>query len=229
MRIRYLKLQNWLLVGIMSLFGLQACHSQKNITIGDKEKQGTSNEPKPENVLYGGPEIDYVPEKNVLIKVVNEENKPDTVAVSQQPKEQTKVTPKPREPEVTVYGVPTVDFAVKGKVVDANGKPIKGLQVVFVNSRIDPDNLPDNEYWREMMKQMSDTTDQKGNFMVRCTDNPWMKQRVLVRDIDGAKNGKFEDQLIDVTFDEIEGSQSISQWKLGEKGAEITVKMKRKK
>ena len=141
-----------------------------------------------------------------------------------------KSQPQPREPQVTVYGVPTVDFAVKGRVVDGKGKPVKGLQVMLVNSEIDTDNLPDSPYWEQQLKRISDTTDAEGNFDVRTSDRPWEKVRVMVTDIDGSKNGNFEKKIVDVDFGDPEPTGgSVSSWKLGVKKAEVTVKVERKK
>jgi len=120
-----------------------------------------------------------------------------------------------------------VDFAVKGRVVDTKGKPIKGLQVMLINSELDPDNLPDTEFWQQRMKSITDTTDADGNFELQTTDRPWEKVRVMVRDIDGKKNGSYDSKLVDVDFGEPEqdGHQPVSAWKLGTKKGEVTVEM----
>lgn len=220
MKIRYLKFKNWLIVTAMSILGLTACRHSKEMAAGDK---GTKEPHRiDENVLvpmYGVPQREYADSNAVT----------QSPADSQQPAP-TVVPPQPREPQVTVYGVPTVDFCVKGRVTDPNGKPVKGMQVILIDSRIDPDNLPDNEYWKSEMRRMSDTTDEKGNFEVNGSDRPWETMRVLVRDIDGSKNGSFQNQLVDVQFGDPEnGDKPVSQWNLGTKNAEVAIKMKRKK
>ena len=209
MKIKYLKLKNWLLVSVMSLFGLSACKCNKQI-VSDKTNDG--NIEAPDTVMrpmYGVPATDYRQkvEQPVAPKVVEQDP--------------------PREPQVTVYGVPTVDYTVKGRVVDSAGKPVKGVQVMLINSEIDPENLPESPYWDEQLKRIADTTDAQGNFEVRNTDRSWEQVRVMVRDVDGAKNGKFENQVVDVEFGEPEGGRG--NWRLGERKAEVTVKMKRKK
>ena len=208
MKIKYLKLKNWLLVSVMSLFGLSACNCNKQVASDNGEKRKTERPDNQIRPMYGVPVRTYS----------------DTVMLQQPP---TVKSEEPREPQVTVYGVPTVDYAVKGRVVDSNGKPVKGVQVMLINSEIDPDNLPESPYCDEQLKRISDTTDAQGNFEVRNTDRPWQQVRVMVRDIDGAKNGKFENQVLDVEFGEPEGGRD--KWCLGEKKAEVTVKMKRKK
>ena len=221
MKIKYLQLKNWLLLSVMGLFGLTACHSQKDLTKdGDKDPNGVDvSEPI---LMYGAPTSDL---KADTVKLA--ERNADPMPTPKIVFEQTQ----PREPQVAVYGVPTVDFCVKGRVTDANGKPVKGLQVILVDSRIDPDNLPETPYWVEELSRQSDTTDAQGNFEVKGSDRPWEQMRVLVTDIDGAKNGgSFQTQLVDVQFGEPEdGNKPVSKWNLGVKNAEVAIKMKRKK
>ena len=218
MKIRYLKLKNWLIVTMMGLLGLSACrHSKDLANDGGKDKDSKDRDREVHVLMYGAPE------RIMNDSVVNVLRRDDSVVVIPSKNNQNE----PREPQVTVYGVPTVDFCVKGRVTDASGKPIKGLQVMLIDSRIDTDNLPDNAYWRGELARMSDTTDATGGFEVNGSDRPWEKIRVMVRDIDGAKNGTFERQLVDVEFGEPEGG--TSKWKLGTRTAEIVVKMKRKK
>ena len=210
MKIKYLKLKNWLLVSAMSLFGLSACHCHKEAVKSEEDNKPAKPRVEDRIVpMYG------VPARDFRVESI------DTLA----PKD----LPQPREPQVTVYGVPTVDFAVKGRVVDAKGKPVKGLQVMLVNSEIDTDNLPDSPYWKEQLKRISDTTDAEGNFEVRTTDRPWEKVRVMVSDIDGEKNGAFKRELVDVDFGDPQPTGGpVSSWKLGEKKAEVTVTVNRK-
>lgn len=218
MKIKYLKLKNWLLVTLMSTLGLSACNSSKNVTkaADSKSDDRPAFDERQMIAMYGVPVRDLKVE-NADIAQPRVEPKADN------PQEQ------PREPQVTVYGVPTVDFAVKGKVVDSNGKPLKGVQVMLVPEEIDLENIPETPYWGEMMEGAIDTTDSQGTFEVRTTDRPWQNKHVLVRDIDGSKNGRFVDQKVEVEFGEPERKENSNSWRLGEKKAEVTVKMKRKK
>ena len=213
MKIKYIKLQNWLIAGVMSLFGLSACHSHKDVIESDnKPIEGkTIKDREPAKLMYGGPERDY----NVL-KAVENKN----------------VVVEPREPQVTVYGVPTADFAIKGRVVNSSGKPIKGLQVALLNRDFPEDAIPPKEEWNDsFVREVSDTTDANGAFEIRANcRRPWDEMKVLVRDIDGAKNGKYQQQMVDVEFGEPKSDdESGNKWRQGVKYAEITVKMKVKK
>ncbi len=212
MRIRYLKLKNWLIVSLMGAFGLSACHCNKNISKSDGDK--AAKEP------VGIDDRRYVAMYGVPSRDMKKENvDPET------PKNEVQ----PREPQVTVYGVPTMDYAVKGRVVDANGKPVKDVVVSLVNANINADDVAQNQYLQEMLQRSSDTTDSQGVFEVRTTDRPWEKVHVVVRDVDGSKNGKFENQNVEVEFGEPESTGDTNKWNQGVRKAEVTVKMKRKK
>lgn len=224
MKIKYLQLKNWLLLSVMGLLGLAACHSQKNLSKdGGKSKDSDDVDITEPLLMYGAPTSDLKADTLKLAERNADPMPTPQVTIVQQPQ--------PRDPQVAVYGVPTVDFCVKGRVTDASGKPIKGMQVILVDSRIDPDNLPETPYWVEELRQQTDTTDAQGNFQVNGSDRPWEQMRILVTDIDGAKNGgSFQTQLVDVQFGEPEdGNKPVSKWNLGVKNAEVAVKMKRKK
>ena len=149
-------------------------------------------------------------------------------------------TPDPATPDPTpgkvsdrgeaavMYGVPTMDFVVKGNVRDAQGKPVKGLQVVLVNQTvdIDPEHMhEDNPYVRQYLSRASDTTDAQGAYQCHTTDVPVESQQVIVRDIDGNANGSYEDQMFEVKFTDGDQTASRKGWNMGtrEKKVDITV------
>lgn len=208
MKIKYLKLKNWLLISLMGALGLSACHSNKKVVEPDPEP----DKPKPSQGDYRAVPMYGVP--------YNKYSENDLKKVKDEPQAQ------PREPQVTVYGVPTVDFAVKGRVINANGKPVEGVQVMLLNSDIDPQNIPTTPEWQQRLKSVSDTTDVQGTFELTTTDRPWEKMNVMVRDIDGKKNGTYESQLIEVEFGEAKpGNRPMNGWHQGTREAEITIKL----
>ena len=107
MKIKFLKLKNWLLLSLMGTLGIGACHSSKDVA--------QAPEPEPEN------------------------------------------QPRPRSEMALMYGVPTMDYVVKGKVLNTDGKPVKGLQVVLVNNNIDltADTIYGNDEYVERYIQKS--------------------------------------------------------------------------
>lgn len=127
-----------------------------------------------------------------------------------------------------MYGVPTMNFVVKGTVRDAQGTPVKGLQVTLLSQAvdIDPDHMrEDNPYVRDYLKHASDTTDAQGTFECHTSDMPVESQQVMVRDIDGEANGSYESQMFDVKFTEGDQTAARQGWNMGtrEKQVDITV------
>ena len=180
MKIRILKLKNWLLMTLVGALGLSACHSTKDVAT-----------PQPADE----PQVD---------------------------------TPKPRDPVVVMYGVPTMNFVVKGKVINEDGEPVKGMQVILLNRNVDitPDEMhEDNAYVKEYIRQASDTTDAEGNYRVTTKDTPAKKSQIIVRDIDGAENGKYKSQLLDIDYHDAIQTQSSEGWNMGtqEKTEDIVV------
>ena len=187
MKIRYLKLKNWLLASLMGTLGLSACCSQKEVVSDKRDTINNSSHDRDDQhvKLYGVPVRDYE------VRPLDIDPEPDTNAskVSPQAKNDPEPEVEPREPQVTVYGVPTVNYKLKGRVVNANGAPIKGVQVALLNSDYSPDIPPEDEGWNRFLGEIADTTDAQGQFNVQATDRPWSKLNLIVRDIDGSKNG----------------------------------------
>ena len=185
MKIKYLKLKNWLLVTLMGALGLSACHTSKSTAKSEKTDE---------------PQI----EEDVTLEASNR-----------------------RGEMALMYGVPTMDYVLKGKVVGSDGKPVKGMQVIFLNNTNDatPKNLNlDNPYVKEYVEQHADTTDADGNYKVKTSDTPQDYLRVYVRDIDGPLNGNYKNDVINVRFDESDKKDSGHGWRVGTMEKELTIK-----
>lgn len=170
MKIRYLKLKNWLLVTVMGMLGMGGCHSGKEVA---------------------QPKIEEEPQVE---------------------------KPKPRDPVVLMYGVPTMNFVVKGKVTNDAGQPVPGIQVILLNRNVDitPDYMQeDNPYVQDYIRHASDTTDAEGNYTVRTTDAPATRSQMMVRDIDGEKNGKYKSMMLDIEYDDPDQPQQRQGWNMG--------------
>lgn len=92
------------------------------------------------------------------------------------------------ENTVEMYGVPTVDFAVDGKVADSNGNPIEGIQVTCEEDGYE-----------------SVSTGEDGRFFFQRTGFgqgvPFTKN-LQFRDVDGSENGEFANEELSLTFTE---------------------------
>lgn len=183
MKVRIYKLKNWLLMTLMGVLGLSACHSSKEAT-----QPPIPDEPKVDN-------------------------------------------PQPRDEKILMYGVPTMNFTVKGKVVNEAGEPVKGMQVILLNRNIDitPEDMhEDNPYVRDYLRHSADTTDAEGLFRVQTTDTPTQKEMMIVRDIDGEENGAYEDQMFDVSFDNAKETQQRQGWNMGAREQELDITVVKK-
>ena len=139
-------------------------------------------------------------------------------------------TPRPGGGAV-MYGVPTMNFTLQGRVLNAEGQPVQGVQVVLVNQNIDiePGRMEEqNPYVQEYLQHSADTTNAGGEFKVTARDMPVNVQRVIVRDIDGAENGSYEDQMFEVSFDDARQTREGNGWDRGDKSKEITVTLNNK-
>lgn len=185
MKIRFLKLKDWLLMTAMGLFGLTSCNCHKDVA---KETQPV----------------------------------PDT--------KDSVEAPDPRNFAV-MYGVPQMDFQVKGRVVNSEGIPVAGMQVILLNQTIDitPDYMQeDNPHVQNYIRHASDTTDAEGRFEANMRDVPIETQRVIVRDIDGEKNGSYRDQMIDVKFTPDDQTEQGTKWYQGQRSKEIEIVVEEK-
>jgi len=138
---------------------------------------------------------------------------------------------------IFLYGTPSVGYRVMGTVTDAEGKPLKDIQVIMDNFRIisylDEEGkniLPKVDTIN--MKILPDTvyTDEKGEFSGLTTiASSLNKLTVEFRDIDGEANGgEFDSQnLVENDFDKKQ-VQDADGWSTGEFELSRTVKLKRK-
>ena len=104
-----------------------------------------------------------------------------------------------------MYGSPSADWTVKGKVIDDAGNPVAGLQVVLGNLYESNENvIYDQEFWPlDTLKTGTDglyAVDQHG-FPLNCL-------RIDVHDIDGkAGGGEYADASLIVRDFEFEGGK----------------------
>ena len=147
MRIRLLKLQNWLVLSLLSLLGFGACRSTK----------------------------DLKPDRPVA--------QPGAPA---------------RSEIVLMYGVPTANYQIKGRVVNGQGHPVQGIQLLRLERGMEatPDALHgDPDAVRAYIRDNAVTSVSDGTFHIRFSERPADTLRLLVRDVDGAENGVYRNQI----------------------------------
>ena len=176
MKIKYLKLKNWLLVSLMSVLGFTACKSSKPAVSNDQKESEQSEQ------------IEKKPIKDDRGRVA------------------------------LMYGVPTMGYHLRGKVVNHQGKAVKGIQVVMLSREIgNTPNNPgeDDPFVEEYMQRYADTTKADGSFDIRVKDFPNEYMRVFVRDVDGPSNGNYQNDVINVEFKGDEVRAEGSGWNRG--------------
>ena len=179
MKIKILKLKDWLILSLMGLLGLSSCHSNKQIAT-----------PEPES----------------------------------------KPTPKPREEIRVMYGVPTMDYRISGRVKDAKGNPVKGIAVNMLDRNINAtaDTIyGDQGNIQRYLEHNEVRTDSQGRFAIMAQELPHESVRLLVRDTDGKANGEYKNQLLEVPVDNVDKS-SASGWYLGTFNKELNIQLEDK-
>ena len=158
MKIKFLKLKNWLLLTVMGALGMSACQCHK--------------------------------------RVAQTETKPETPAV-----EPGRPSVEDRGEIRLMYGVPTMNFMIQGRVHDADGRPVQGIRVMMLENGIEAtaDTVyGDPERVKEYLENSSVATDKDGRFAIQRNDRPLEQVRVLVRDVDGSTSGNYRNQLIEM-------------------------------
>lgn len=97
--------------------------------------------------------------------------------------------------EPQMYGTPYATYSLKGKVIDAQRQPIRDIEVELKGVR---NTLSYNR--AEPLK-----TNASGEFAFKGDLGAEEKFRLVARDVDGAANGSFKSDSIDITMDKPSG------------------------
>lgn len=181
MKVKYLKLKNWLLVTVMGAFGLSSCHCHKE------------------------------------------------AAKSEAPEAPTV---KPREEIRLMYGVPTMNFMIRGQVKDADGRPVKDIRVNMLERGMEVQNgelQGDPERVKEWLDESSVATDRDGRFVLKSSGRPQEEVRLMVRDVDGRDNGEFKSQVLEVKVQQGDvDREGAGGWNQGTFNKDIEIKLESK-
>lgn len=111
-----------------------------------------------------------------------------------------------------MYGTPTMDYEISGKVVDAkSGKAIEGIQV--------------SRPWE--YNDGAVTTDSDGKFTVKGQDFPNDTLHIKATDIDGSANGSYAETKVVVDLKQVEkGDGAWYDGKFENKG-KVEIKMEK--
>ena len=114
-----------------------------------------------------------------------------------------------------MYGTPTADYEVKGKVLDADGDPIKGIKVILKHPSslniLNSQSLADGSYTLSTKLMITN------------------KLLLTTQDIDGAENGgEFEEKTVELDFSKIEYTGDKGAWYSGKKSLEQNIVLEEK-
>lgn len=119
------------------------------------------------------------------------------------------------------YGCPYADYKIKGKVVDEEGSPIPGIQVI----------TPDP--WNEYGYLQADTviSNNSGEFTTQPPTSSFgddITFKVTAKDIDGEANGGlFEEKETEVTFQKEDLKGASGNWFYGSAEKNVTIILKK--
>lgn len=182
MKIRFLKLKNWLLITVMGALGMSGCHCHKKLAEPEKE---------PET-----PEVRDRGEMRLM------------------------------------YGVPTMNYMIRGQVKDANGKPVKDIRVNMLerNMEASADGIEgDPEAVKDWLQNTEVRTDDEGRFTIQNSGLPQEEVRLMVRDIDGKENGEYQNQLIGLSVrSEDMDRTNAGGWNQGTFNKQVDIKLEKK-
>lgn len=117
------------------------------------------------------------------------------------------------------YGTPVATYHVKGKVVDAEtGLPIEGIRV-----KAGCIYRGNGTSWLTHRPEML-TSDKQGAFEKTVADFPSDAFRLIWEDVDGAANGAYVKDSVEVKVDKFVGGKG---WNEGEATVEATLKAKK--
>ena len=182
MKIKFLKLKNWLLITMMGALGLSGCHCHKKLA----EPETGANPP----VVRDRGEI------------------------------------------ILMYGVPTMDYQIRGQVKNAKGRPVKDIRVNMLERNMevkDGELQGDPEAIERWLEGTEVRTDKKGRFELKSSGLPQEQVRLLVRDVDGQENGEFKNNVVEmeVTPDDIDKSNA-GGWNQGTFNKQVKIKLEEK-
>lgn len=148
--------------------------------------------------------------------------------------------PEPEAPAVQdrgemrlMYGVPTMNYMIRGQVKDAKGKPVRDIRVNMLERNMettaDGSLVGDPEAIDRWLQGTEVRTDKKGRFTIETSGLPQEEVRLMVRDVDGKENGEHRNRVVEmqVTPDDVDRSNA-GGWNQGTFSKDVKIKLESK-
>ncbi len=147
--------------------------------------------------------------------------------------------PQPENPPVQdhgqirlMYGVPSMNFMIRGQVKDSDGRPVRDIRVNMLERGMevaDGELQGDPENVQRYLDNTSVRTDDEGRFTIQNNGLPQQQVRLLVRDVDGVENGQFRNQVVDMKVEAGDVDRSDANgWHQGTYNKEVKIKLENK-
>ena len=118
-----------------------------------------------------------------------------------------------------MYGTPSADYEIKGKVLDADGDPIKGIKVEVQTYVVRPEPVT--------IQRKFSLDD--GTYDASVQTFPVNKLRLVAQDVDGAENGgEFVERTIELDFSKVEATGDKGAWYSGKFSIEQDIVLEEK-
>ena len=183
MKVRYLKLKNWLLLSLMGALGLSGCHCHK--------------------------------------KLAQPEAEPETPEV------------RDRGEVRLMYGVPTMNYMIRGQVKDPNGRPVRDIRINMLEYNMETTAEGtldgDPEAIDRWLQSTEVRTDKKGRFTIQNSGLPQEQVRLMVRDVDGKSNGEYKNRVVEMKVmpDDVDRTNA-GGWNQGTFSKEVKINLENK-
>lgn len=134
-----------------------------------------------------------------------------------------------QEPARLMYGVPSMNFMIRGQVKDASGRPVRDIRVNMLERGMEVKHgvlQGDSESVQRYLDHTSVLTDDEGRFTIQNSGLPQQQVRLMVRDVDGQENGNFRDQVLEleVTSEDMDRT-GYNGWYQGTFNKEVKIKL----
>ncbi|MBQ9638349.1 MAG: radical SAM-associated putative lipoprotein [Bacteroidales bacterium] len=231
MKIRFLKACNWLLLSLIGLMGVESCASSKKSFSSPSEEKDPVAERHEMMLMYGVPTRNYREVPRAIDEPIDHNvQKSDTNTTQQRKSNKRRQEGEARIEQPVMYGVPTVDFHVRGQIVDEKNRPVKGIQVMVVGegADVEANRMPESEYWQRELLRMADTSQTDGRFDCQGSARINEQVRLLIRDVDGTKNGDYENQLLLLNSSILRNTRSDQPVSENNPSSELKIVLKKK-
>ena len=131
-----------------------------------------------------------------------------------------------------MYGVPTMNFMIRGQVKDTDGRPVKDIRVNMLERNMevkDGELQGDPERVKEWLDGTAVKTDGDGNFVISNRGIPQEEIKLMVRDVDGSENGEYKNQLFEMKVQQADVDRTgAGGWNQGTFNKEVEIKLENK-